>query len=177
MVRLRLRHRCPSRHQPRRRPSAPLWVAMVLACSGCLGSSPSPRALPAIDLPDLRIPSVRHTNVDYLGRPLVINVFASTCVPCKKELPMMTRVAAQEPGVAFLGIDQLEFRPAALAFVTGLGVDFPVALDESGDLAVSLQLAGLPTTIFVDPDGRETARVTGPITENSLRQHIHALLR
>ncbi len=90
---------------------------------------------------------------------------------------MIERVASQETGLAFLGVDQLEFRRTALAFVDGLGVTFPVALDESGDLAVSLQLAGLPTTIFVDPDGRETARVTGPITENSLRQHIHALLR
>ena len=177
MVRLRLRHRYPSRHQPRRLPSATLWVVLVLACTGCLGGSPSPRLLPAIDLPDLRTPSGRHTNRQYLGRPLVINVFASTCVPCKKELPMITRVAATEPGVAFLGVDQLEFRRTALAFVTGLKVDFPVALDEAGDLAVSLQLAGLPTTIFVDPEGRETARVTGPITENSLRRHIHALLR
>lgn len=177
MVRLRLRHRCPSPHQPRRLRSAALWVALVLACAGCLGGSPSPRPLPAIDLPDLRTPSVRHTNAQYLGRPLVINVFASTCVPCKKELPMIERVASQETGLAFLGVDQLEFRRTALAFVDGLGVTFPVALDESGDLAVSLQLAGLPTTIFVDAEGRETARVTGPITENSLRHHIHALLR
>lgn len=177
MVRLRLHLRSLFPHQPRRRPSAPLWVALVLVCSGCLGRSASPQALPAIDLPDLHTPSVRHTNADYLGRRLVINVFASTCVPCKKELPMMVRVASEEPAVAFLGVDQLEFRPAALAFVSGLGVNFPVALDESGDLAVSLQLAGLPTTIFVDSDGRETARVTGPVTENSLRHHIHALLR
>ena len=152
-------------------------VLLALGGAACLGSSPTPRALPPIDLPDLHNPAIRHRSVQYLGRPLVINVFASTCVPCKKELPMINRVAADEVGTQFLGVDQLEFRADALAFVTQLGVRFPVALDESGELAVSLQLAGLPTTIFVDADGRERNRVTGPITETTLRRHIHALLR
>ena len=145
---------------------------------GCLSRGPSPKLLPAFDLPDLHDSSIRRSTVALRGTPFVINVFASTCVPCERELPMINRVAANHAGsVAFLGVDQLEFRPPALKFVSRLGISFPVAHDEAGDLAVSLQLAGLPTTIFVDAQGRERSRTTGPISETRLRQQIHALLR
>ena len=79
--------------------------------------------------------------------------------------------------VSFLGVDHLEFRAEGLAFVSRIGVSFPVAHDEGGELAVSLKLAGLPTTIFLDDQGLERNRVTGPITETELRRNIHALLR
>lgn len=150
----------------------------IPALAGCLSRGPAPVQLPAIDLPDLHDTGVRRTTAALRGTPIVINVFASTCVPCERELPMINRVAAEQRGkVAFLGVDQLEFRPPALAFVDRLGVTFPVAHDEAGDLAVSLQLAGLPTTIFVDAQGRERSRTTGPLSETRLRQQIHALLR
>ena len=153
-------------------------LGLVVLLPGCIGADRSPSPLPSFDLPDLERPAVRRTSALLLGTPFVMNVFASTCVPCKRELPMLNRVARDvAPQVAFLGVDQLEFRPQGLEFVHRLGVTFPVAHDEAGDLVASLQLAGLPTTIFVDAQGRERSRTTGPITERDLRHQIHALLR
>lgn len=137
-------------------------------------SSSSMRQLGAFDLPDLREATVRHSNASLFGKPAVITVFDSTCVSCRTELPMIEEVAAAS-SVLVLGVDHLDRPRDALKFVNDIGISFPVAHELTGDLSVSWQLAGLPTTLFVDSGGREVGRVTGSIARDDLLYRIKRL--
>jgi thiol-disulfide isomerase/thioredoxin len=137
-------------------------------------SAQSTRQLGAFDLPDLRDPAVRYSNASLFGRPAVITVFDSTCVSCRTELPMIQEVAS-EASILVLGVDHLDRPRDALKFVDDIGISFPVAHELTGDLSVSWQLAGLPTTLFVDSGGREVGRVTGSIARDDLLYRIKRL--
>jgi thiol-disulfide isomerase/thioredoxin len=131
--------------------------------------------LPAFDLPDLQTDSKRYSLGSFGGKPLVINVFDYTCVPCIRELPMISEVAAANPDVAVLGVHLMLQRDDAQAFVKKLNLSFPVAYDGEGEFATSI--ASLPTTIFLDAKGREVGRVTGPIAKDDLTNRLQRLRR
>ncbi len=155
--------------------TAVLVIGAGVAVANRNDAPPAPQPLGAFDLPDLRT-SVRHSNSSILGKPAVITVFDSQCVPCRVELPMMDEVAAQTAGrVQFMGVDHLERRRDALAFVDQLDLDFPIAHELTGDLSISWQIAGLPTTLFVDSRGQEVGRVTGSISRDDLLHRIERL--
>ena len=144
----------------------------IVASKGDTTIIGTPDGVPRFALPDLRSDKTIRL-ADYVGQPLVINLFDYTCVACVRELPMMSRVAATSPKVAFLGIHLMLDRKRARQFVTDRGVSFPVAYDETGALAPSA--AGLPTTIFLDAAGVEVGRVTGAISEDDLRDRLERL--
>jgi thiol-disulfide isomerase/thioredoxin len=131
-----------------------------------------PAEIPRFVLPDLRSSKLIRL-ADYAGQPLVINVFDYTCVPCVRELPMLSQVASDTPQVAFVGIHLMLDREKARQFITDLGVSFPVAYDENGVSAPSA--VGLPTTVFIDASGAEVDRVTGAISERDLLDRLQRL--
>jgi len=118
-------------------------------------------ALPAIHLTDLR--GVPVTLTARRNRVLVINVFATWCVPCQSEMPALAALDRHVPrGVDIVGIDQGEPATRVSSFVQAMNVRYPVLLDAS--LATSALGASLiPTTIVVGPDGRVTSIVQGPL--------------
>lgn len=114
---------------------------------------------------------------DYEGRPMVVNVFASTCAPCLEEMPAFERVH-QELGdqVAFVGLnfrDQLE---PARQLVAGTGITYDVLRDPSGDLFTSLGGLNLPTTYFVSAEGDIVKSQPGALDEEELRREVAGLL-
>lgn len=104
------------------------------------------------------------------GRPTVVNIFASWCRPCEREMPMLLATADERPEVAFLGIDHQDRREDAEAFVADLGIDIPTIFDPEGDVAYTVGARGMPTTVAFDADGRLVGRVVGELTEQSLAQ-------
>jgi thiol-disulfide isomerase/thioredoxin len=132
----------------------------------------SPAAVPQFALPDLRSDKTIRLS-DYAGKPLVINLFDYTCVPCIRELPLLSKAAAQHPEITFLGVHLMLDRERARQFVTDRQVTFPVVYDENGVLAPSA--AGLPTTVFLDSTGAEVDRVTGAISEGDLQDRLERL--
>jgi thiol-disulfide isomerase/thioredoxin len=110
------------------------------------------------------------------ARPTVVNLFASWCVPCEREMPLLNRVAAQEPGVEFLGVAHVDARRDAERFVEEQQVRFTTILDLDGAVAAAVGGRGLPVTVAFDRDGVMVGRVFGELTDASLEQLV-ALVR
>ena len=77
--------------------------------------------------------------------------------------------------MVFLGIDRTDFRPDAQAFLKKTGVTYTSAYDRQGTLDGSYRLRGMPTSVFIGPDGRIRDQVTGPLTKGQLDEELTAL--
>ncbi|MDA8367991.1 MAG: TlpA disulfide reductase family protein [Actinomycetota bacterium] len=135
-------------------------------------------AAPAFALPELTDPSATLSLAQLRGRPVLVNFWASWCVPCRKEMPVL-EAAYRRVGsrVAFLGVDTNDTRAAALSFLRQTGVTYPSVYDPHGTAATAYGLFGLPTTVFVSPKGRILERNVGALSSDSLSQGIALLLR
>ena len=91
------------------------------------------------------------------GRPLILNLWASWCIPCREEIPEIDRVAAEHPEVAFLGVAVEDQEPAARQFAEEVGVSFPLGFDDTGN--VSTRLSDIRAT---DHGGDRLGRNRGP---------------
>ncbi len=106
---------------------------------------------------------------DLEGKPVVVNFWASWCVPCKDEAPML-REAHERYGdeIAFVGVDIRDARDDALEFADRYGLDYVHVRDE--DLAIydSFGLTGQPETFFIDENGVILEHVPGPLYRETL---------
>lgn len=100
------------------------------------------------------------------GTPLVINVWAQWCGPCRDEAPYLTEVAGRAGDrVQFLGIDYVDPRPElAVEFAQQSGWRYPQLVDPDKAIAPDLRIVGPPQTILVTADGRVAHRHPGPVT-------------
>jgi thiol-disulfide isomerase/thioredoxin len=114
---------------------------------------------------------------DELGHgPVVINVWASWCGPCRREMPLL--VSAAEATVRVLGIDERDIAGSARAFATSRGATYPSLSDPDGELLARLPMlpqTGVPSTLFLDRRGRVAARVVGPVDARILRRILGRL--
>lgn len=117
--------------------------------------------LPATELECLGTDQV--VNLAGLPRePMVINLWAQWCAPCRLEAPYLREAAAAHPEVTFLGIDYNDPKPDwALEFASLVEWDYPHAMDMDKTLRTELQVPGIPMTILVDAEGRIVARHPG----------------
>ena len=107
------------------------------------------------------------------GRPVVVNVWASWCGPCRVEAPLLQRAANRYRGdVAFLGIDSKDEAGAGRAFLDRFGIRYPNLFDDTGEIQGALNVRGFPTTYVFDRRGRLTAKVFGGISEQTLAARI-----
>lgn len=107
------------------------------------------------------------------GRPVVVNFFASWCVPCRKEMPAFQAVSDRlGDRVAFLGVDHQDDRKGGLALLDDTGVRYPAGYDPDGKVAQAYGLFGMPTTLFVAADGTLLETHTGELTEEQLVKAI-----
>jgi cytochrome c biogenesis protein CcmG/thiol:disulfide interchange protein DsbE len=114
---------------------------------------------------------------DLGGRPLVLNVWASWCGPCRTEMPAFQQVYLQaKDTVGFLGLDHLDVEAAARRFVAQTGVTYRLAADPKGEAGAKLGVAGLPTTLFIAADGTLRGRHVGAMTATQLRGAIATYL-
>ena len=103
------------------------------------------------------------------GKPLVLNFWASWCVPCQQEMPAFeAEHRAVGDRVAFIGIDTKDNREDGVAFLRKVGVDYAAGFDQLGTTADRYGLIGMPTTFLIRPDGQVMYRHTGPITQAEL---------
>lgn len=110
---------------------------------------------------------------DYEGRPVVLNFFAESCVPCRREMPDLERIH-DEVGdrVAVVGVDQGDTAEVAAAFVEEVGITYDVGLDPSGDLARELGVDALPGTIFITAAGEIDGVHRGRLAYDDLRRLV-----
>ena len=100
---------------------------------------------------------------DYRGKPLIINVWASWCGPCRSEMGSLDRLARRYGGKQFnvIGISTDDYRDAAAAFIKKSGVSFANYIDSKLRLENMLGANTIPLTVLVDGDGRVLAKVYG----------------
>ena len=120
-----------------------------------------PVKAPSFVLSDLE--QNEHRLSDYAGKVLVVNFWASWCVPCREELPAMNRAAEKmrEQPVVWLALNVGEDRDAVTAFTADYPIDFTVLLDRSGRVSQSWQVIAMPTTFIIDPRGYVTHKIVG----------------
>lgn len=108
---------------------------------------------------------VRVSNFDYRGKPVLLNIWATWCLPCIVELPQLDRLAADpaNAGLTILPIAREETSLARLQHMyKGLLIDhLPIALDPNYSLIRPFGETPLPTTILLNPQGREIGRIEG----------------
>jgi cytochrome c biogenesis protein CcmG/thiol:disulfide interchange protein DsbE len=135
------------------------------------------RDAPQFVLPDLVDPGGVVRLADHRGTPVVLNFWASWCVPCRKEMPVLARVSDEfARQVAFLGVDHQDIRDDGLALLREAGVHYPSGFDPEGRTAASFGLRGMPTTVFIGANGEVLATSLGELTESELRTSIIDLL-
>lgn len=120
------------------------------------------------DLPRVSLQALDGGSVstdDWLGRPLILNFWYSTCEPCRREMPALEAVHRSFGGrVALVGVNIADSPTAAANFAQRYEVTFPIVLDPDGRLTAAVGVGGAPTTLFVDAAGRIVEQVAGELT-------------
>ena len=129
----------------------------------------------AAGVPALRLPCLVGAQEvaleDLGGRPVLVNLWASWCAPCREEMPLL-QAAYERFGdrIGFLGVNTQDTRPAAVSLLTDLGVTYAHVVDEDKALLTELAAPGLPVTLAVAADGRIVDRQVGPVSADPLEE-------
>ena len=161
-------------------------VLAVLAVVGLLvfglaskGSSrlQAGEAVPTADLPQLE-GGGSESLADYRGRWVLVNFWASWCLPCRAEAPALEEFQRQQGGPRFtvLGIDTQDLSGDARAFVERYDLTYPQLRDGDGALADEYGTTGVPENFLIDPTGKVRLAYPGPVGEDYLREEVAPLL-
>lgn len=161
-------------------------LGLCLACSAkqatppASGLGPGVQVFPASQrslLPRIQGATITGGTLDLpqeLGTGLVaINVWASWCGPCRREMPLL--VQASRTSLQVVGIDERDDQKSAQAFASSRHATYPSLSDPDGRLLAKLPMlpqTGVPSTLFLDRQGRVAARVVGPLDAATLHQLI-----
>ena len=144
-----------------------LVAVIVLVVTGVVHAdqtlTPVPGNIPAPDFTLQDIDGNLHRLSEYRGRPVIINFWATWCPPCREEIPSMNRAwqVLREEGIAMLAINVGEDEDTIFVFTADYPADFPLLLDQSGDIIGQWPVKGLPTTYVIAPDGSIAYRAIG----------------
>jgi thiol-disulfide isomerase/thioredoxin len=136
-------------------------------------------------LPELALPCYAggaEIEVSALRGPAVVNLWASWCAPCRRELPVFQRFAERNAdGVRVIGVVSAEDRAPASSLAADLALSFPHLYDRDGRLMRAVRLSALPITLFVDARGRFHRYSGEALDERSLdglvRRHLGVVPR
>ncbi|WDG76890.1 TlpA disulfide reductase family protein [Pseudomonas chlororaphis] len=128
-----------------------------------------------------RLPEIALRNADgdtvqltsYQGKPLVINLWATWCPPCRREMPVLERAQQQRPDLTFLFVNQAESMQSVSTFLATQELNLNnVLFDGSGRLGQAVGSMALPTTLFYSADGRMLGSHLGELSEASLARAL-----
>lgn len=163
-----------------------LAAALVAYTLGARSAAPARVAAPAVpEGPQVRrpmaplfaVPSLRGSETirlaDFRGQVVVLNFFASWCGPCAIEAADLERTwrMSRGRGVVFLGVAIQDQYRDAQAFLERHGITYPAGFDATGDVMWAYRVTGIPTTVFIDAEGRVAGRHAGIfVGEEGVRQ-------
>jgi cytochrome c biogenesis protein CcmG/thiol:disulfide interchange protein DsbE len=161
----------------------PIVIVAVLVALFWIGLDPKrdksalPSALvgkpaPAFDLPGLAEGAPRLTLGSFKGQLIAINFFASWCLPCRAEHPLLKQISA-EFGVPVIGVAWKDKPDASRAFLAELGDPYEATgTDQSGRTGIDFGITGIPETFLVDGNGIVRYRFAGPLSPEGLRSEL-----
>lgn len=146
------------------------------AATAALSPEPKREGLPDIELSDVNDKAVRIA--DFSGKPVVINLWATWCPPCRREMPVLRDAQRANPDVVFIFANQGEPGDTVKDYLQSERLDLEnVLLDPRGKVAARLGSAGLPTTLFFDSNGNLVKTRVGAVSEGALQQLLRTIQR
>ena len=139
---------------------------------GLLGTRLRPKLAPVFRRPSVGLKDLR-------GTPIVLNFWASWCVPCQEEAPTLERAWRQQArprGVLFLGLDMQDVTTDARGFMRKYAIDYPNIRDPSNDVARRYGVTGVPETFVIAASGQIVGHVIGASSRAQLSAGIEAAL-
>lgn len=129
---------------------------------------------PNFALPDIHGQVVRLA--DLRGQVVLVNFWATWCIPCRQELPAIEQVYREQQGQGFtvLEVDEQEALSEVNAFTTQIGAMPPVLLDKNGSVMAQYHLKGLPDSFVLDRQGTVRAVSYGPLSRQGMLKDIDA---
>ena len=104
------------------------------------------------------------------GRPVVLNLWASWCRPCRAEMPAIDAAATAHPEVLFVGVAVEDDPEAAQAFAAEVGVGYPLAIDDADRVGRRYPSPGLPATFLISSDGEIVRTLFGELDDETIAQ-------
>ena len=126
---------------------------------------------PSFTLP--RLDGGELASSELAGKPHVVNFWASWCIPCREEAPLLERASKR---ITVVGIDHQDFAGDARAFARKHGMTYPAVVDKGDRLYTEYGLTGVPETFCVNRRGQVVAHVPGAVTRESLDECIRDAL-
>ena len=131
-------------------------------------------------MPGAIVANVRGGDIDLSalrGRPVLVNLWATWCGPCRREMPALERLSKEQAGrLTVIAIDQREDASVVRSYVKRFGVTFAVGVDDGQQLGTDLHLIGLPSSFFVDRNGIIRDAVDGEMTYDVMNEKARSLL-
>ena len=165
---------------------APLALFAVLLGFLAVGLNLNPREVPAplidkpapaFELARLDDPAQRITHADLKGQVWILNVWASWCVACRQEHPLLVDFAKRSP-VPLYGLNYKDKREDGLAWLARFGNPYKASLfDIDGRVGIDFGVYGVPETFVIDKQGVIRFKQIGPVTPEVLRDRIEPLLK
>jgi cytochrome c biogenesis protein CcmG/thiol:disulfide interchange protein DsbE len=151
---------------------------LIILGYGLRTQSGSPLGAPA---PDFTLPLFDGGELslaDQLGSVVVVNFWASWCLPCRDEAPALERVwqEYEDRGVVFVGVSYKDVESKATSFIEEFDVTYPNGPDPYNRIAEAYRITGVPETFLISRDGRLLEWWVGPITEDALRAALEETL-
>ena len=148
------------------------WAAGEVAIATLWGGSRQP--MPALSLPALDGRSIALAS--FVGKPTVVNLWATWCPPCRREMPLLQQAQAAHPELNFVFVNQGETRDVILRYLQGQGIVLQnVLIDARKATGAAFNEQALPTTLFFDAQGRLVSTRVGALSEATLRQRLDAI--
>ncbi len=147
------------------------------------GSPPSPRQ--GFSAPDFSVDLLNGGQITLSGlrgQPVVLNMWATWCPPCRQEMPALEKVFNdfKEQGLILIGMNltSQDSEKTVAAFVQEFGLSFPIALDRDGTVQKKYKISGYPTTFFIDREGIiRSVVVGGPMSAALIQSKVEELFK